>query len=390
MKKLGIAIIGTGGISHFHLEGYLAEKERCKIVALCDLYVDKCKTLATDYNLDLSTITITKDYKTLLERSDIDVVSICLPPTLHCEVSCAFLLAGKDVLCEKPMAASLEEADIMLEAEKKSGKTLGIISQNRFRESAWKVKKMLDQGVFGKVLMSRANSMWYRGNSYYDLWWRGTWDHEGGGCTLNHSVHQIDMLNWFMGMPTSTTSIMTNLTHTNSEVEDTSISILRYPNSLGEINVSLNDMNERQDIYFQCDKAEVSVPWEIHCMKSQDNGFPVPDPESEKKFQEIYDSLEGVDGEEGHPAEIRNFLNAIQGKDSLVVTSLDGKNALELIYAVYKSSTENKEISLPINENDPFYKKESMFKVVPRFFEKTISIENASGDISVGKMNEDK
>lgn len=390
MKKLGIAIIGTGGISHFHLEGYLEEKDRCTVVALCDLYEDKCLTLANDYKLDLSLITITKNYKTLLSRNDIDVVSICLPPTLHCEVTSAFLLAGKDVLCEKPMAASLEEADVMLQAEKKSGKILGIISQNRFRESAWKVKKMLDQGVFGKVLMSRANSMWYRGNSYYDLWWRGTWNHEGGGCTLNHSVHQIDMLNWFMGMPTSTISIMTNLTHTNSEVEDTSLSILRYPQGVGEINVSLNDMNEKQDIFFQCEKAEVSVPWEIHCMKSKNNGFPIADLESEKKFQEIYDSLDGVDGKEGHPAEIRNFLNAVQGKDTLVVTSIDGKNALELIYAIYKSSSEKREVLIPLDKNDVFYKKETMFKVVPRFFEKTKSIENADGNITVGNMDEDK
>lgn len=388
MSKIGIAIIGTGNISSNHMEGYLEEQDRIKLVALCDIYPKKCKVLADKYNVDSSTLIITNDYKSLLNRNDIDVVSICLPPTLHSEVACAFLRAGKNVISEKPMAASLEEADAMLKAEIESGKILGIISQNRFSDSAWKVKKMLDCGVFGKVLMTRTNSMWLRGESYYDLWWRGTWEHEGGGCTLNHSVHQIDMLNWYMGMPISVNSLITNLNHKNSEVEDTSISILRYKNSVGVLSVSLNDMNERQDIYFQCEKAEVSVPWEIHCMKTTSNGFPEPDPESEKKFQKIYDSMEGVDGKEGHPAEIKNFLNAVQGKAKLIVTSLDGKNALELIYGIYKSSTEKKETELPIKEDDTFYRKDSTNKVVPRFFKKTKSIQNSEGNITLGKMNE--
>lgn len=386
MKKLGVAIIGTGNISHKHLNGYLSQKKNCKVVALCDIYTYKCKILADKCNLDLKDVTITSNYKTLLKREDIDIVSICLPPSLHCEVSCEFLLNGKNVLCEKPMAASLEEADIMIEAEKTSGKTLGIISQNRFKNSAMKLKQLFERNVFGEILLARVNSMWYRGNNYYKLWWRGTWEQEGGGCTLNHSVHQIDMLQWYMGTPEYLSSFFSNLNHNNSEVEDASLSILKYSKALAEINVSLTDMNEKQEIFFQTEKASISIPWTVHCVKQLENGFFEPDIETEKYFQKLYDEIPDLELE-GHDGEIKNFINSILNKEKLIVTSLDGKKALELIYAIYKSATEKKIIELPIKKNDIFYKKNELLEAVPRFYKKSESVENlySKEEISLGK-----
>ncbi|MFA6892085.1 MAG: Gfo/Idh/MocA family oxidoreductase [Sphaerochaetaceae bacterium] len=385
MKKLGIAIIGTGNIAHAHLDGYLKD-DRCEVRALCDIYPEKCGRLCDDLGLqDRSRITVTTDYVKLLGRDDIDLVSVCLPPSLHEEVSSAFLLAGKHVLCEKPMAASLEEADKMLDAEKKSGRILAIVSQNRFRQDAWNVKRMMDQGVFGKTYLTRAYSMWYRGTNYYDLWWRGTWDKEGGGCTLNHSVHQIDMLNWFCGLPLTATSVFANLAHPNSEVEDASLTLVTYPHSLGEISVSLNDMNERQGFLFQCEKASVTIPWSVKCVRQLPNGFPEEDEEAERRFQKLYDSYPKL-RKEGHPAEISNVIDAITGKDRLVVNGEDGKQALELIYAVYRSATTKGTVLLPLTQNDPFYTKDGMLRAVPRFYRKTKSVANLEGAITLGNM----
>jgi UDP-N-acetyl-2-amino-2-deoxyglucuronate dehydrogenase len=385
MNEIRVAIIGTGGISHAHLKGYLSQHGRCKITALCDIFPEKCTRLTEDLGMkNIDGITITKDYKTLLGRSDIDLVSICLPPSLHCEVSCAFLLAGKNVLCEKPMAASLEEADRMLEAEKKSGKMLGIISQNRFYRDAWTVKKMLDKGIFGKVFLTRVNSMWYRGSNYYDLWWRGTWEKEGGGCILNHAVHQIDMLSWFVGkLPDKVTAMFSNLAHKNSEVEDTGLALLSYPGALAEINVSLNDMDERQYVQFQCEKASVSIPWAVKCMKQLPNGFPAADPESEEKFNKLFADYPELKFT-GHDGEIENVLDYLEGKNTLEVTSRQGRNALELIYAVYKSAATGSPVTLPVAQDDPFYTKDGTLSSVPRFYKKLKSIDNAEGDITLG------
>ena len=146
------------------------------------------------------------DHHEILNRN-IDLVDVCTPPFAHAEISINALRSGKNVVCEKPMAASLEECDAVLRARDESGKKLSIIAQNRFRLPVRNLKALLDSGMAGKVRHVTVNSLWFRGHSYYDLWWRGTWEKEGGGCTLNHAVHHIDMLGWMMGLPQRVTSV---------------------------------------------------------------------------------------------------------------------------------------------------------------------------------------
>ncbi|MBZ4673435.1 MAG: oxidoreductase domain protein, partial [Spirochaeta sp.] len=158
MDKLGVAIIGTGNIAPAHIKGYLASQDVCEIRALCDIYPSKAEKLAKRGNIE-DQATITTDYHELLSRDDIHLVSLCLPPSLHCQVAVDFLYAGKHVIVEKPMASSLSECDRMIEAQRQSGKVLSVISQNRFRTAPMRVKQLLDQGVLGRVLFARVNSM---------------------------------------------------------------------------------------------------------------------------------------------------------------------------------------------------------------------------------------
>ena len=130
----------------------------------------------------------------------------------------------------------------MIQAAEKSGRILASIAQNRYKIPMMKVKKILESGTAGRVLHATANSSWWRGQNYYDLWWRGTWKAEAGGCTMNHAVHHIDLLRWAMGMPEEVTAIFTNANHENSETEDLSIAILHYPNgALAQITASIVD-----------------------------------------------------------------------------------------------------------------------------------------------------
>ena len=99
---------------------------------------------------------------------------------------------------------------------------------------------------------------------YYDLWWRGTWEKEGGGYTLNHAVHHIDMLCWMMGLPDKVTSILANTAHDNAEVEDLSGSVLQYPHALGQLTASVVHHGEEQQLVFQCEKAKISAPFSVH------------------------------------------------------------------------------------------------------------------------------
>jgi len=377
--KYGVALIGVGNIAKNHLEGYLNLKDKCEIKVLCDIFEDKAIAFKNNYNLSCEVVT---DYKEILDRADIHIVSVCLPPSFHKQITCDFLKYNKNVLCEKPMAASLSEAREMIRAKDNSLGLLSIISQNRFNKSLMKIKKMLDDNIFGKVVYTRVNSMWFRGSNYYDLWWRGTWEKEGGGCTLNHSVHQIDILLWLLGNPINVYSVIKNYLHSNSEVEDTSLSIIEFENSIAQLGVSLNDHNEKQEFFLQCEKASISIPWSVKCMKQQENGFPEEDLETEKKLNEIYNSLEDIPLE-GHVAQIKNFIDAIEDEERLIVSAEDGYKALEIITAIYKSSLYKQLIELPLEGNDEFMNKETFIKKMPRFYEKRKSVENLSGKITV-------
>ena len=152
-----------------------------------------------------------KNCDELLEGCDFDAASICLPPFEHAPAAVALLRAGKHVLIEKPMATCLEECDQMLDAARAGRRLLGVVAQNRFKTPMMKLKRVLESGLIGKILHAQVDSFWWRGSNYYDLWWRGTWAKEGGGCTMNHAVHQIDLFLWMMGMPAEVQSVSLNL-----------------------------------------------------------------------------------------------------------------------------------------------------------------------------------
>lgn len=373
MHILGVAVIGCGGISKAHVEGYQALGQECEIRCLCDIYPQKMESLKQQYML--GNVVEVEDYHQLLDRKDIDLVSICLPPSLHCQVSVDFLRAGKHVLCEKPMAPSLAECDIMMKAEIESGKMLSIVSQNRFKTDTMRMKALIEGGKLGKVLLARVNSMWWRGSKYYDLWWRGTYEKEGGGCTLNHAVHQIDILVWLLGMPQSVYSVMSNVAHTNSEVEDLSLSILTYPGMLAQVDAALVDHDEKQEFFFACEKATVGIPWMVKACKQRPNGFLEPNLEQERELNRFVETLPMLE-KERHAAQIEDVVQAVLSDRTPCVTSKDGRNAVELISAMYKSATCTHSVILPLESEDPFYTQEGMMRHAVRYYKKQQSVDN--------------
>lgn len=374
---INIAIIGTGGIATAHVKAYLALSDKCNIVALVDIYPDKAKTLAETYSLDCN---IVSDYTDLLDDPTIDAVSICTPPFTHGKLAIDFLRAGKHVLVEKPMASSLKECDEMIKAAEESNKLLSVVAQNRFMNPIMKLSHVLGQKLIGKIAHAQIDSYWWRGHSYYDLWWRGTWEKEGGGCTLNHAVHHIDMLQWMMGMPKEIVAIVSNTLHDNAEVEDLSVAILQYEDGgLAQVTSSVVHHGEEQQLIFQGEKARVSVPWKVKAQKAQENGFPYEesDTEIETQIQQFWDQCSTLEYE-GHTGQINQFLEAINGRESLLVDGVQGRNTLELITAIYKSANEGVRVTLPLSADDPFYTREGILAHVKHFYEKTTSIENFS------------
>lgn len=385
---LRVAIVGTGNISHNHIQGYQAMGARCQIVALVDIYPEKAEEKKTRYGLHHARV-YSSHQQMLESESELDIVDVCTPPYVHAEISIDALNAGKHVLCEKPMAASLEECDAMIAAEKASGKTLSIIAQNRFTDAFWRLKAAVDSGLAGKICHAQVDSFWWRGHCYYDLWWRGTWEKEGGGCTLNHAVHHIDAIQWMLGFPTEVVAMMSNVAHDNAEVEDLSAAIFKYSSgALTQLTASVVHHGEDQKIVIHGEKARISAPWATFASQSADNGFPqeTNNIRLEDKLATVFQNTPALQWTL-HNGQIDNFLSAIEQQTSPLVDGLQGKRSLELISAIYKSAITRSVVSLPIAENDEFYRTGGLIARAPHFHEKSASVANFSevGAIPLGK-----
>ncbi|MES0299074.1 Gfo/Idh/MocA family protein [Citrobacter sedlakii] len=385
---LNVAIVGTGNISHNHIQGYLAFPERCRIVALVDIYPEKAEEKKTRYGLAEAQVFASH---TALLAADlhVDLVDVCTPPYVHAEIAIDALNNGKHVLCEKPMAASLEECDAMIAAQRASGKTLSVIAQNRFTDAFWRLKAAVDSGLAGNICHAQVDSFWWRGHCYYDLWWRGTWEKEGGGCTLNHAVHHIDAIQWLLGFPSEVVAMMTNVAHDNAEVEDLSAAIFRYPGgALTQLTASVVHHGEDQKIVIQGEKARISAPWKVFASQSADNGFPQPENNLalEARLTALFHATPALTWTL-HTGQIENVLTAIEQQTAPLVDGEQGKRSLELIAAIYKSAITRSVVTLPVARDDAFYRTGGLLEKAPHFYEKSASVSNFAevGAIPLGK-----
>lgn len=380
MSRLGVAILGTGAIAGVHIDAYKQFADRCEIRVLCDMFKDKAQKIKESKNLDQANVL--EDWHEILTRDDIDIISLCLPAGEHGKVSVPLLEAGKHVLVEKPMAPSLAECDAMIEASKKSGAILGAVSQNRYKIPVMKVKKLIEAKVTGRVLLATVNSLWWRGANYYDLMWRGRWSTESGGVVMSHAVHHLDMLQWMIGMPEKVTAVIANNAHGNSECEDIAVAILQYPGMTAQLTTTLVSHDEEQEMTFQTEKARLSIPWKPAASKALGNGFPTADSDVLKELQAKYDALPELELE-GHPAQIKNFLDAVEGKDALLIDGAEGRKTIELIMAIYKSAYTGEAAVLPLSPADDFYSKERVAQLMPHFNEKTINKDMVEGNTAI-------
>lgn len=383
-----VAIVGAGAIADTHIQAYLKFQDRCEIVALVDLYPDKAAHKAAKYNLNAK---VYPDHRSLLDNACIDLASVCLPPFAHAGVTVDLLNAGMHVLAEKPMATCLQECDQMLDAAEANRRLLSIVAQNRFKTPMMRLKKLVDSGIAGRIVHAQVDSFWWRGVNYYDLWWRGTWEKEGGGCTLNHAVHQIDLFHWMIGMPASLQAVVANVAHENSEVEDFSTAVLFYPDgAIGQITASLLHHGEPQQLVIQGERAMLAVPWHVKASKQRENGFPEEDPTFAAEIQCVYDSMPGLEYE-GHDGQIANMLAAIEGTEGLVVDGRAGRNTIELVSAIYASGFTGERIALPLSRDSRYYTREGILRSAPHFHEKAKSVPGFSNEeIVVGSSSEQK
>lgn len=188
-----VAIVGCGNISHRHAESY-ANTGRTELVGVADIVEAKAKAAAEKYGA-----TPYGSVTELLAAEDPDLVSVTTPPGSHAEIAIEVLAAGKSVLLEKPPVLSLAELDAVARAEEASEGSVWVVFQHRHGSGAVRAADLLGRGALGRPLVAVCETLWFRPLSYFDPEWRGTWVGEGGGPTLGHGIHQIDLLLHLLG-----------------------------------------------------------------------------------------------------------------------------------------------------------------------------------------------
>ena len=372
---IGVAMVGTGAISPQHLKAYLAFPDRAEIRALIDIVPLRAQEKAELLKIS---VPIYQDYRKILDDDKIDLVSIATPPGTHAEIAVACLRAGKHVLVEKPMAASLEECDAMILAARQAERVLSVVAQNRFRTPMMNLKRVLESQLIGPIVHVAVESYWWRGPQYYDLWWRGRWESEGGGVTLNHAVHHIDALRWMMGPVHSISAQMANVAHDNAEVEDVSIAVLGFEGgALGQLTSSVLHHGQEQKMLFQGTRAAVGFPWQVKAEKAKPNGFPETNAELAREIQAFFQSCPPLMYEH-HTGQIDDVLTAIEQRRPPLVDGDAGRRTIEIISGIYASATWDQKVVFPLGKDFAFYRKDQLLQQVPRFHVKARSVEGFS------------
>lgn len=221
-KKLGYAVLGLG-IGMAHAEA-AAASEYADLVAVCDINEKRLEKAASLY----SGITLYRDFEELIKDERVDIISICLPSAMHTDFAVRAMEAGKHVLVEKPLDITYERAILIEEARLRTGKKVGCVFQNRYNLNMYPIKKAIEDGRLGKLVLGTFAVKWYRDQRYYDNGsWHGTWSMDGGGSLMNQAIHTVDLMTWLMGEVESVTSTM-NIYNHDIETEDLTASIIKF------------------------------------------------------------------------------------------------------------------------------------------------------------------
>lgn len=363
-----VLLIGAGSICRTHIDAFESLQGRARIVGIVARHLTSAQRAIDSAGLEAVAYT---DYREAIARSGCDIVSVITPPETHCEITVYALEHHCHVLVEKPMATSLAECDRMIDAARRSGCQLEVVAQSRFMTPIYRTKQLIESGIAGRLLYTQVNSFWYRGQSYYDLAWRGRWASEGGGCTYVHAVHHIDLMLWMAGMPCEVTAMIGNVAHTNSEEEDLSMAMLRYSDgSYGQLSANLVCHGQDQALTFACEKATLSLPHAFAADTPQENGFPRSNIAFLEELHAAYEAIPPL-RYEGHAGLADDLVRAVDTNGSVLIDGAAGRAAIEFIMAVYKSASEGHSVSLPLDQTDPFYTTEGVRTRMPHFYEKT-------------------
>lgn len=343
------ALIGCGRISANHIVA--AQKNELDIIAICDLVQENMEDKRLKFNLR-GTVQLYQDYHELLKVEKPELVAIATESGKHAAIAIDCINAGCNVIIEKPIALSIQDADAIINAAKVNHVKVCACHQNRFNKSIQKIHEAVQMRRFGKILYGTAHIRWARDHEYYDrARWRGTWEQDGGAL-MNQCIHDIDLLRWLMGDDIIEVVGMTDrLKHDYIEAEDLGIALIKFANgSYGIIEGTTNiyPRNLEETLYIFGEKGTVKAGGEaVNLIEEWRFSDYLDTSESVKKeFSEVPPNVYGF----GHTKLYADVIDAVLSEREPLVDAEAGKRALELVLAIYKSAAEGAAVKLPLEE----------------------------------------
>jgi UDP-N-acetyl-2-amino-2-deoxyglucuronate dehydrogenase len=340
LRKMRFAIVGVGVISDFHVKA-ISQNPNAELVAIADIEVERAQKLGDVHGITA----IYADYNQMLQRDDIDVVSICTPSGLHGEVAIAAAQAGKHVFCEKPLEITSDKMQQMIDACESNKVKLACIFQRRVMPSSIIVKKAMEEGKLGKLVLGDAYLKYYRSPEYYrSAGWRGTWALDGGGALMNQGVHGIDLIQWLMGDVYSVFAYSAPLVR-DIEVEDTAVVAVKYKNGAFGVIQGTTSVYPSQETRFELHGEKGSIIFADSGIKQWK--FLDIDEEVPQAAAMVYSSSNPADiANDGHYILLEDLIQAIREDREPLISGRDAKKSVDVILAIYESARTGKEVIL--------------------------------------------
>ncbi|MFB0502730.1 MAG: Gfo/Idh/MocA family protein [Candidatus Bathyarchaeia archaeon] len=349
MEKVNFGVIGLKGIGRTHIDA-IKEVDEADLVAVADIDEDVGRDVSSQHKVEWYA-----DYVEMLERQDIDAVTICTPHFLHAPMAIKAMEYGKDVLVEKPMAVSVVEADQMIDRAEREGVKLGVVYQYRLNPIQLEIKSIIEGGKIGRILRVCMEACVFRTQAYYNRdTWRGKWATEGGGAMINQTIHYFDLLQWFVGKPRRLHGWVDTMLH-EIEVEDIASSAILFENGAHGI-VQVSTVDAVPTLRFE-------IAGERGKLVSEGSGLRLGLLEKSAKEYVLEDVVWGkpsfqwldVDAKEkeggGHAEIIRDFARSILEDRNPMITGEDGRASLEIVNAIILSSFEGRPVEFPISRD---------------------------------------
>lgn len=344
------ALIGCGRIATNHVTA--AVNNNMEIVAVCDIVPEKMEAILKKHGLvDDKSIKRYTDYKKMIEENELELVSIATESGKHASIALDVIDAGVNVIIEKPMAMNIADAEEIIKRAAEKNVKVSACHQNRFNVAIQEVRKAIEGERFGKLSHASINVRWNRNKGYYDQApWRGTWE-EDGGCLMNQCIHGIDLLRWMMGDEVVEVYGATRQQfHDYLEAEDVGVAVVKFKNgAIGTIEGTTNvyPQNLEETLYIFGENGTVKVGGKsTNTIDVWDFKDETAEDEKNKGLEEETSNVYG----NGHTSLFADVIEAINDDRAPYVDGVAGRNALEMVLAIYKSQKEGVPVKLPLTD----------------------------------------